>query len=57
MGIPLPTWPDLYLEMQRVNSNPEMERGEQEQKFGFDWLAYHRGRTGQSPLRGGKDGG
>jgi hypothetical protein len=21
MGISLPTWPDLYLEMQRVNSN------------------------------------
>jgi hypothetical protein len=57
MGISLPTWPDLYLEMQRVNSNPEMERGEQEQKFEFDCLAYDGRRMGEGQLRGGQDGG
>jgi len=34
-----------------------MERREQEQKSGFDCLAYDGGRTGQGQLRGGQDGG
>jgi hypothetical protein len=57
MGTSLSIRPDPYLEMQRGNLNPEMERGEQEQKSGFDCLAYDGGRTGQGQLRGGQDGG
>jgi hypothetical protein len=33
MGISISTRPDLYLEMQRVNSTSQMERGEQEQNL------------------------